>query len=79
MTEREKQQLAKITEKMEQMKAREKAILAREKERQRKDRTHRLIQRGALVEKYFDCENMPMDEFEKMLIRTVNKLGNDNR
>ena len=67
MTESEVKQLEKLREKMAQMKEQEKAILARDRERQRKERTRRLIQLGAIAEKYFDCVGIEPQEFEKML------------
>lgn len=67
MTKNEQKRLQKIKEKMAQMKAQEQTIIARDKERQRKERTRRLIQNGALVEKYLHCENMNPQEFEKVL------------
>ena len=39
-------------EKMAQLKQQKKALIAKEKEKERKARTRRLIQKGALVEKY---------------------------
>jgi phage shock protein A len=65
MTESETKQLEKIREKIAQMKQREKTIIARDKTRQRKERTRRLIQNGALAEKYLGCEGMNPIEFEK--------------
>ena len=41
-----------IDEKMAQLKQQKKALIAKEKEKERKARTRRLIQKGALVEKY---------------------------
>ena len=67
MTETESIRVEKIREKIAQMKQQEKAIIARDKSRQRKERTHRLIQNGALAEKYLDCEGMESAEFEKVL------------
>jgi hypothetical protein len=75
MKESEARQLEKLREKMAQMKARERAILARDKERQRKERTRRLIQNGALAEKYLGCEGMPPSEFEKVLRGIVKQSG----
>jgi Na+-translocating ferredoxin:NAD+ oxidoreductase RnfC subunit len=71
MTEREDQNLTSIREKMAQLKARQDAILARDKKRQRVERTRRLIQNGALAEKYLHCEGMPPQEFEKVLKKLV--------
>lgn len=67
MTENDEKRLQKIREKMAQMKAQERTIITRDKERQRKERTRRLIQNGALAEKYLQCENMTPLEFEKVL------------
>lgn len=33
----------------------------------RKERTRRLIQKGALLEKYFDCEHLSPEETEEFL------------
>lgn len=33
----------------------------------RKERAHRLIRKGALLEKYFDCEHLTPDETEELL------------
>lgn len=67
MTENEQIRLEKINEKMAQMKAKQQAIVNREKDRERKTRTRRLIQNGALAEKYLNCDNMEPQEFEKIL------------
>ncbi|MCL2500472.1 MAG: conjugal transfer protein TraD [Defluviitaleaceae bacterium] len=72
MTEREEQKLQRLREKMAHIKAQEKTILTREKERTRKERTRRLIQLGAIVEKYLDCKDIEPKDFEKLLIT---KLG----
>ena len=69
------EQLKKIDEKMAQLKAKRQAILNREKEKARKERTRRLIQNGALAEKYLDCEGLSPEEFEKELQRIVKLSG----
>jgi hypothetical protein len=69
MTENEEKRLGMLREKMAQIKAQEKAILAKDKKKQRKERTRRLIQNGALAEKYLKCEGMNPFEFEKVLKR----------
>ncbi|MDL2257605.1 hypothetical protein LJC42_00405 [Eubacteriales bacterium OttesenSCG-928-K08] len=71
MTEKEKQRLEKLNEKITQMKAQQQAIIARDKERARKERTRRLIQNGALAEQYLNCKDMPPDEFEHFLNELV--------
>ena len=67
MNERDAQRLERIDEKMEQMKAQRQDILAREKQRQRKERTRRLIQIGALSEKYFDVKDIQPENYERFL------------
>lgn len=42
-------------------------IINRDKARQRKEETRRLIKNGALAEKYLGCENMNPQEFEEFL------------
>ena len=69
MTEKEEKQLKIICEKMEYMKARQKAILSRERKRIKKERTRNLIKCGELAEKYFDLEDINSVEFEKFLSR----------
>ena len=39
----------------------------REKTKKRKERTHRLITKGALLEKYFDIADFSIDETEALL------------
>ena len=68
MTEREEKQLQRICEKLEYMKSKQKEILSRDKKRKKQERTRRLIQIGALAEKYLDCKDMPPLEFEKFLL-----------
>jgi len=41
--------------------------LVREKERERKKRAHRLIQKGALLEKYLDIEHLEVEDTEELL------------
>jgi len=68
MNERDTKRLEKIHEKLEHMKAQRQDILAREKKRQRKERTRRLIQIGALSENYFGVKDIHPVEFEKFLL-----------
>ena len=67
MNERDTQRLERINEKMEQMQAQRQDILNREKKRQRAERTRRLIQIGALAEKYFDMKDIQPKDFEQFL------------
>ena len=65
----------KTEQKVEQLKAQKRALEARARTQQRKDRTRRLIQHGALAEKYLDCEGADKETFEKVLkdmVRTLN-------
>ncbi|MCJ8223737.1 DUF3847 domain-containing protein [Bacillus sonorensis] len=39
----------------------------RENEKKRKERAHRLIQKGALLEKYFEADNLSISETEELL------------
>lgn len=43
--------------------------IRREKEQQRKNRTRRLIRKGALLEKYFSIEHLNVEETEVFLKR----------
>ncbi|MFJ7936893.1 hypothetical protein [Sporosarcina sp. NPDC096371] len=48
--------LRELEEKMEQMKAKKQQVANRIKEKERKERTRRLIQVGAVFEKYFEIK-----------------------
>lgn len=93
MSERKtnEQKLHELITKKEQLKAQIKSAEARIKQTEkntfireysgtteRRERTHRLIQIGALSEKYFDCENIDPAEFENLLKRfvEVEQIGN---
>ena len=41
--------------------------MQKDSERLRKERTHRLIQKGALLEAYFDMKDSSIEETEKVL------------
>jgi len=75
MNKRETERLEKLNEKIEQMKAQKQDILAREKTRQRKERTHKLIQIGALSEKYFDVKDIQPVEYENLLKKLLSING----
>lgn len=36
-------------------------------QKERKERTRRLIQKGALLENYFECEHLSVEETEELL------------
>jgi hypothetical protein len=61
------EKLKKIEEQMKQLKANKQAIMNREKQKERKTRTRRLIQNGALAEKFLQCNDIEPHEFEKLL------------
>lgn len=65
------EQIKKIEQQMEQLKARKKALLAREREKERKARTRRLIQIGAIAEKYLHCEGVSPEGFESRIKQLV--------
>jgi len=74
MDEKDEKRLQHIRGKIAQFKAQEKSFTARIKEKERKARTRRLIQNGALAEKYLDLENSSPAYFEKKLKEVVEKL-----
>lgn len=59
--------LDQLEEKIKQLQNQKKAILMKEKEKERKARTKRLIQIGALFEKYFKSEEHSIDVIEEFL------------
>lgn len=59
--------LDQLEEKIKQLQNQKKAILQREKEKERKARTKRLIQIGDLFEKYFKSEEHSIDVIEEFL------------
>jgi len=63
--------------KIEQLKHQKDAIEKREQVRKRKERTRRLIQHGALAEKYFNCPDIATSDFEKFLQSIVNQVQID--
>ena len=70
MNENEEKRLHKSRDKIVEMKSREQAITSRDNSRQRKAKTHRLIQIGTLTEKYLHCEGMGIKAVE-MLFRQL--------
>jgi len=74
MDEKDEKRLQHIRGKIAQFKAQEKSFTARIKEKERKARTRRLIQNGALAEKYLECENFSPMQFEERLKEVLEKL-----
>ena len=65
------QQIEALEKKMEQLKAQKKAIQAKQNKIERAQRTRRLIENGALAEKYLNCDKIEPAEFEKLLKQLV--------
>lgn len=60
-----------LEKKIEQLQAQKKAVQAQINKEKRAARTRRLIQNGALAEKYLSCEDIAPEEFEKVLAELV--------
>lgn len=68
MTESEANKLAKLRDKIAQMRAQERAIIAKENQRLRKERIGRLIRIGEMVEKHLNCGDISdIDSIESLL------------
>ena len=61
------EKIAKHKEAQKKLDAMKQGIANREKEKERKARTHRLVQNGALAEQYLNCDGIQPDQFEKLL------------
>lgn len=61
------EKLKEIDIKLNQLKIQKQNILKKENARLRKERTRRLIQIGALAEKYFNVPNIDPKDFEALL------------
>lgn len=66
------ERIAELEEKQKQLKAQKRALMNRAKVEERKKRTHRLIQVGAIVEKYLGTIE-DLDEFEKQFESMIKK------
>lgn len=77
MSEKEKvkktteEKIQELEKKMEQLKAQKKAIIEKENKIRRAQRTRRLIQIGALSEKYLNCPEIEPESFEKLIAEIV--------
>ncbi|WP_034536313.1 hypothetical protein [Carnobacterium inhibens] len=47
-------------------------------QKERKERTRRLIQKGALLENYFECEHLSVEETEELL-RAFSQYVNEKK
>jgi hypothetical protein len=74
-TTKKMSRLEKLEQKKAQLEHQIKAIQARENEKVRKARTRRLIQIGAIAEKYLQCpQDMEPAEFEQVMKQVVATL-----
>jgi hypothetical protein len=65
--------VAEIEKRIEQLKNQKQALLAKEKQKERKERTHKLIQIGALVEKYLNVQTV--EEADKLLKKIATEIS----
>lgn len=65
------EKLQELEKKIEQMKEKKKTIIEKEKKAERAARTRRLIQIGALSEKYFNCADIEPEAYEKLIVQIV--------
>lgn len=63
------EKLLELERKKQQISNRIKMLTKSENEKKRKARTRRLIQLGALSEKYLNCENIEPSDYENLLLR----------
>lgn len=68
------ERLEELEEKMEQIKAKKQQVASRIQAKERKERTRRLIQVGAIFEKYFDI--IGEDQAEKVAYGMKDAVGN---
>lgn len=66
------EKLQDLSKKLEQLTAQKKALELRANKEYRAKRTRRLIQNGALSEKYFNRPDIDPEDFEKLLLHLVN-------
>jgi hypothetical protein len=67
----DEERLQELQEKIKKMEARKQQVEARVKEKERKERTRRLIQVGAIFEKYFDIVGEDQAEKVAYSVRAV--------
>lgn len=58
--------LSDLDKRISQLEERKRKILHTESEKERKARTKRLIETGALAEKYFNCSHLSIEEKEEL-------------
>lgn len=69
------ERLKAIEEKQKKLQAQKNAIISREREKERKQRTRRLIEKGAVLESVFDCENLSVED-TKIFLEKLKALPN---
>ncbi|MFE9279128.1 hypothetical protein ACQKLN_29360 [Paenibacillus glucanolyticus] len=74
---KKKHPISDIQKRIDQLEERKKNILRLTKERERKKRANRLIQTGALAEKYFELGSLSIEEREE-LFKIVSKAPRFN-
>lgn len=73
------EKLAELNKKLEQLKAQKQRVQAQLNQKERKERTRRLIQIGAIFEKYFDLRSVEDAEaMAKQLRQLANKSEDEN-
>ena len=65
------EKLQELEKKMAQLQAQKKAIQQKQSKEERAARTRRLIENGAIAEKYLNCEKIEPDNFEHLLKQLV--------
>ena len=71
----DEERLKELEKKIEQIKVKKQQVESRLKEKQRKERTRRLIQVGAIFEKYFDIADV--DQAEKIAFALKKHVENN--
>ena len=71
----DEERLKELEKKIEQIKVKKQQVESRMKEKERKERTRRLIQVGAIFEKYFDIANV--DQAEKIAFALKKHVENN--
>lgn len=70
-----KRPISDIEKRISQLEERKKNILRLSNDRERKKRAHRLIQTGALAEKYFELEHLSLQEREQLFKTFANYIN----
>lgn len=68
----EQERIKQIDQQLAELKAKRRALAVMAKKKERTARTRRLIQIGALSEKYLDCYNISVENYEILISRIVN-------